>query len=77
MVDKSDFAELNERLEKAVQILDESCDLINKLEFNRTENIRRVGRALGWIFQIQFAIYDRYPDLEVSDLTTKPNGECL
>jgi hypothetical protein len=64
MVEDAKCKELNEKLDIAAKLLDESCDLIKKLDVDTTENIRRVGHALTWIFQIQFTIYSRCPELD-------------
>lgn len=57
-------SQLFRKLEEAIDILDESCDLIIELDIDRSENIRRVGRAMAWIFKIEHTIYDQYPHLE-------------
>jgi hypothetical protein len=61
---RSDFVRLNEALDKIAKLLDDSCDPIKELDLNPKENIRRIGQALGLIFEIQFQIWDLYPELE-------------
>ena len=62
---------LDYRLHKATKILDSCARLIRDLDFNRHQNIRRIGEALASAFYIQKEIYELRPDL-MPDFLKKP-----
>jgi hypothetical protein len=54
---------INARLERAIRALSRVAGEIRDAELNASQNIRKVGQALGCIFDIQHDIYRRVPKL--------------
>ncbi len=57
---------LHAQLAGAAELLDAACQLINDRDFDRSENLRKIGEALSRIFEIQHQIYERRPDIKPS-----------
>ena len=56
------FDELHNRLMQATKFLDEAARMCRDLDFNRQENIRKIGYAMTLAFEITNQIYV-HPDL--------------
>lgn len=62
---------IHKKLLEASSLLDVSAEEIRDADFNKSINIKRIGTALTYIFEIQHEIYKVRPDLKPDFLKTE------
>lgn len=60
----SSIESINKILSEAARLLDAVSNEIRDIDFNKRENIQRIGAALTYIYEIQHDIYKVNPDLK-------------
>jgi hypothetical protein len=60
----SSIESINKILSEATNLLDSAANEIRDVDFNKKENIQRLGTALTYIFEIQHEIYAIRSDLK-------------
>ena len=60
----SSFESINRDLTEATSLLNSVANEIRNIDFNKKENLQRIGTALTYIYEIQHDIYAVKPDLK-------------
>lgn len=83
MAQEASLERIAGQLYRASRTLDDCATLIRDLEFNHTQNIRRIANALAEIIEIEMEIWNARPELRprfVQDVWTRPREprlECI
>lgn len=64
---------LNKNLTDASNLLGVSAENFRDVDFNKSENLKRIETALTYIFEIRHEIYKVRPDLKPDFLKTEWN----
>jgi hypothetical protein len=65
------YDELNDLLDQAGKLLDQSAARVRDLDLDPSANIRRLGEAVMLAFEVRLAIFALRPDLQ-PDYLKKP-----